>query len=158
LFRTKFNTEQLRGLCVGLPGETVGHRRQHGQCPRKWHRDFVRKCIWEIQSSTHFASGSEVTGTPAPKTPAKFCGSFTGIKGYGLDRGTAVRWSRGFELGAALKIKGVDLKASFSDSAQTGYDSNDFMQFNLNNKHVWLCGTNRNPDFAAQIVERARRA
>jgi hypothetical protein len=155
LFRTMFNTEQLRGLCVGLPGETVGHVRQHGQCPRRWHRDYVRKCFWEIQSSTHFASGSVVTGTPAPRTPAKYCGSFSGTRTWGLDRGTAVRWSAGFELGAALNIKGVNLKASFNSSAQTGYDNNDFMQFNLHDKHVWICGTNRNPDFAAQIVERA---
>jgi hypothetical protein len=157
LFRTMFNTEQLRGLCVGLPGEKVGHDHQRGQCPRRWHRDFVRKCIWEIQPSTHFASGSIVTGTPAPKTPAKYCGSFTAIKSWNRDRGTAVRWSAGFELGAALKIKGVDLKASFNSSAQTGYDRNAFMQFNLNPKRrVFICGTNRNADFAAQLVERAR--
>jgi len=154
LFRTKFNTEQLRGLCIGLPGETVGHVRQHGQCPRRWHRDYVRKCFWAIQSSTHFASGSVVTGTPAPRTPAKYCGSFRGQTSYSNDRGTAVRWSAGFELGAALNIKGVNLKASFNSSTQTGYDSNAFMLFKLHNKALFLCGTNRSPDFAAQLVER----
>lgn len=157
LFRTKFNTEQLRGLCIGLAGETVPHEHQHGQCPRKFNRDTeVRKCIWEIQSSTHFASGSVVTGTPAPKTPAKFCGSFRGETSYSNDRGTAIRWSTGFDLGAALNIKGANLKTSFNSSTQTGYDSNDFMQFKFHNKHVFLCGTNRSPDFAAQLVERAR--
>jgi hypothetical protein len=58
-------------------------------------------------------------------------------------------------MGAALNIKGANLKASFNDSAQTGYDGNDYMQFNLSNKRVWICGTNRSPDFASQLVERA---
>ena len=43
-------------------------------------------------------------------------------------------------------------------SAQTGYDGNDFMQFNFNKKkRVFVCGTNRSPDFAAQLVERVRK-
>ena len=147
LFRTKFNTEQLRGLCIGLAGETVPHEHQHGQCPRKFNRDTeVRKCIWEIQSSTHFADQSVVLGSSAPRTPAKFCGHVLPGGSYSRDRGTAVHWSNGFELGAALDIKGVNLKASFNGSAQTGYDGNDFMKFAVpeSQKHDGiLCGTNR---------------
>ena len=34
-----------------------------------------------------------------------------------------------------LDIKGVNLKASFNGSAQTGYSGNDFMSFTFNKKH-----------------------
>jgi hypothetical protein len=158
LFRTEFNTEQLRTMCIGLPYQKVPHERQQGQCPKKYHVAYVHKCIWEIAPSTHFASASAVAGTPAPNTPAQYCGSFQPHDSYGRDRGTAIRWSAGFELGVALGIKGVSAKASFNSSAQTGYDGNDYMYFQFNSRHVtWLCGTNRSADYAAQLVARGSR-
>ena len=158
LFRTKFNTEQLRGLCLGPAGVPVPHAHQHGKCPRKYNRDtWVLKCLWEIAPSTHFEDESVVLGTTAPKTPRRYCGHVLPGGSYSRDRGTAVRWSTGFELGPALNLKGVNLKASFNSSAQTGYDDNAFMKFSVSKhqKHSGiLCGTNRSPDYAAQLVMR----
>ena len=161
LFRTMFNTEQLRGLCIGGVDEMVPHERQKGQCPRKFNRDtFVHKCIWEIQPGLQFEATSEVLGSPAPSTPAKFCGPFSPGSTFSRDRSTAIRWSNGFELGGSLDIKAVNPKASFNSTAQTGYDNNDFMVFKTPRKpnhENFICGANRSAGFAAQVVLRARK-
>jgi hypothetical protein len=70
--------------------------------------------------------------------------------------GTAVQWSSGFELGAALGVKGVNLKASFNGSAQTGYDANALMHFQFRRAGS-ICGTNKPPSEAAILVGRGNK-
>jgi hypothetical protein len=68
------------------------------------------------------------------------------------------RWSAGFELGAALDIKGVNLHASFNGAAQTGYDSNALMYFKFPRHGGFLCGADGSEATAAILVQRANRA
>lgn len=63
--------------------------------------------------------------------------------------------SADFELGAALGVKGVNVKASFNGTAQTGYDANAFMQFTFGRHHGgYLCGNNGTGSTAAMLVQR----
>ena len=65
----------------------------------------------------------------------------------------AIQRSSGFDIGASDKIKNVTLKASFSSSAQTGYDANAQMVFTFGHAG-WICGTNHDPNKAALLVMR----
>ena len=91
----------------------------------------------------------------APNTPRGYCGFQQANSNFSGDFGNAVQWSRGFELGAALHIKGVNLKAEFNGSAHTGYDTNAVMYYKFHQKG-YLCGTNkRGPAHARMLVARA---
>lgn len=57
-------------------------------------------------------------------------------------------------MGAALGVKGANLKASFNGSAQTGYDTNARMNFHFARHRGYLCGTNDSETGAAILVER----
>ena len=92
----------------------------------------------------------------APRTPTGYCAPHEKNSFFDGDYGTAIRWSGGFDLGAALHIKGVNLKASFNGSAQTGYDANALMYFQF--RHAgYLCGTNGSEATAAILVQRANK-
>lgn len=54
---------------------------------------------------------------------------------------------------ANVAIKAANLKARYSSSAQTGYDSNAYLYYHF--EHAgYLCGTNKAPSRAAQLVRR----
>lgn len=90
----------------------------------------------------------------APKTPAKFCAPHEATDQFDTDFGKAVTWSRGFDVSADLGYKGVNGKANYDRSAQTGYDSDALMNFKF--KHNgYLCGTNHSEAKAALLVQRS---
>jgi hypothetical protein len=154
-FRTMFNTGQYRGLCIGQANQPVPHQKQHGQCPRKWNtRFYVHKCLWLIHSRGWFGAASALHPRNAPNTPRGHCGYQQAGSHFSGDFGSAVQWSKGFELGAALHVKGVNLKADFNSSAHTGYDANAIMYYKFHQKG-YLCGTNRGPANARMLVARA---
>ena len=161
-FRTLFNTALFRGMCHGLPGESVHKEKQHGYCPSKYEPVhslvyYVTKCFWMVRSTGWFGpSGSVQHPAHAPATPAKFCGPEA--RGFVAKTTSqeAIQWSSGFDIGAADTIKGVTLKASFSSSAQTGYDANAQMIFTFGHAG-WICGTNHDPNKAAQLVMRGNK-
>lgn len=159
-FRTEFNTALFRGMCHGLPGDnSVPHKKQHGYCPRKYVPVpslvyYVTKCFWMVKSTGWFGPVGDVQHPrPAPSTPARFCGQ--GPRGFiaKTNRQEAIQWSSGFDIGASDKIKNVTLKASFSSTAQTGYDTNAQMLFTFGHAG-WICGTNHIPAKAALLVMR----
>lgn len=162
-FRTEFNVTQYRGMCVVNPFQTVPHKKQHGKCPRIWTnphggKDEVYKCIWAVKSTGWFGlSGSMQHPRTAPRTPGRFCGQVQGGISVKTSTEKAIQWSSGFEIGASAGIKGVNLKASFGSTAQTGYDSNDEMIFTFGHSG-WICGTNNAPGKAALMVMRGNKA
>jgi hypothetical protein len=155
-FRTLFKTGQFRGMCIGIAGTNVHRVRQHGQCPRKVGRAPVHKCLWMIHSQGWFGGQSTLHPKKAPHTSRKFCAPHDPGDKFDGDHGSAVEWSQGFELGAALGIKGASLKASFNGSAHTGYDANAVMSFRFHHKGL-LCGTNGSEATAAILVQRANK-
>jgi hypothetical protein len=154
-FRTEFNTGQYRGVCTGLPGTNV-HPVKQKNCPRTFgpFNDPVHKCIWMIHSTGW--SGGQTTQHPksAPTTPRSDCRKHEAGDRYDGDHGSAIEWSQGFELGAALNIKGIDGKASFNSTTHTGYDTNAVMLYRFHHTG-YLCGTNGTEATAAIIVQRA---
>ncbi len=93
----------------------------------------------------------------APSTPGKFCGQQLKGSKAKTHHQEAIEWSSGFDIGASNGIKDAKLKADFSSSSQTGYDTNAQMIFTF--KHDgWICGTNHDPGTAAQLVMRGTRA
>jgi hypothetical protein len=160
-FQTNFNVGQGRGLCHVEVGDTVKHKKQKGQCPSTTqfaNRTVdVYKCIWMLRSTGWFGGGTWVHPKNAPSTPAKFCAKErAGLKVTTANE-TAVNWSSGWDLGGTLGVKGVSLKVSYNASAQTGYDSNDQMEFHF--VHTgWICGTNHDPSKAEQLVMQGTRS
>jgi hypothetical protein len=116
----------------------------------------VHKCFWLVRSTGWFGGTSIVQPRQAPRTPAPTCASYLKGSKFHSDFGTAVQWSSGFSLGAALGIKGVNLKASFNGSAQTGYDANAVMDFQFGHAG-FLCGTNGSNSKAAILVQRGNK-
>jgi hypothetical protein len=155
-FRTLFKTGQYRGMCVGDPGTNVHRAHQHGACPKKVGQDPVHKCLWLIHSRGWFGGQSTLHPRQSPHTPRGNCAPHGAGDSVHDDHGSAVQWSQGFELGAALHVKGVNLKASFNGSAHTGYDTNAVMNFKFH-QNGFLCGTNASEATAAILVERANR-
>jgi hypothetical protein len=155
-FRTLFKTGQFRGECYGPPFAHVPVVHQHSPCPRKYEDSYVHKCLWLTRSAGWFGGSTTVYPSKAPRTSAGNCAQEEKGGYFDSDFGTAIRWASGFELGAMLNIKGVNLKASFSSSAQTGYDANAHMYFRFSQKG-YLCGTNASPSTAALLVTRGTR-
>lgn len=75
---------------------------------------------------------------------------------FNNDLGNAVEWPNGFTIGAAIDIKGVNLKADYGSTAHTGYDTDAVMYFQFAHA-TWLCGTNGSEAKAAILESRARR-
>ena len=161
-FQTYFSVAQYRGICFVSPDETIKHKKQHGQCPAKT-KDAtgdtvdVYKCIWLVGSTGWDGGGNIVHPKNPPSTPAKYCGPETKGITVMTSNEKAIDWSTGWDLGGSLGIKGVNLKASYSASSQTGYDSNDQMTFTF--RHTgFICGTNHKPNKAAQLVMRGTKS
>ena len=152
-FRTEFKTGQFRGECIGTPYTKVPRVHQNGQCPKKSGVSYVHKCIWMIQSTGWFGGTSTTHPKAIPHTPVGNCAPHEKDSNFSGDYGSAVQWSHGFDLGAALGIKGVTLKGSFSSSAHTGYDANAYMDYWFHQKGD-LCGTNASEASAAILVQR----
>ncbi len=160
-FRTQFSVGQYRGECVGPQGVKVPRQKQQGTCPRKFTNDlgmvfYVHRCLWLVKSTGWFAGSSEVHRKAIPHAPGKFCAIEQAGGTFQTSKEKAIQWSNGFELGAALGIKGVDLKTDFNSSTQTGYDANAQIIFTF--KHDgFACGTNHDAPRAAQVVVRRKR-
>jgi hypothetical protein len=60
---------------------------------------------------------------------------------------------RQFQVGAALGLKGVNLKATYGSTTQTEYDVNALMYYRFH-RRGYICGTNAPPSSAAQLVAR----
>ena len=160
-FRTEFSTGQFRGICYGPPNDSnIPYVHQHGACPRKFVSHsvvfYVHKCFWLVQSTGWFGGTSTLQPRHAPRTPAGNCAPHEAGSHFDGDFGTAVQWSSGFTLGAALGVKGVNLTASFNGSAQTGYDADAVMYFQFHHAG-YLCGTNGSEATAAQLVQRGNK-
>jgi hypothetical protein len=110
-----------------------------------------------VQSTGWFGGATTAHPKQAPSTPANNCAQYEKNSNFHGDFGTAVQWSSGFELGAALDIKGVNLKASFNGTAQTGYDTNAVMYFHFGHTG-YMCGTNGSPASAALLVARGSKS
>jgi hypothetical protein len=161
-FLTEFSTGQFRGICHGPANDTnVTRVRQHGQCLRTY-VDFgvtyyVHKCIWMIHSRGWFGGATITHPKAIPGTPARWCAPQEAGTFFDTTHGAAIQWSNGWELGAALGVKGANLKASFNGTAQTGYDANALMHFQF--QHTgFICGTNKAPAKAALLVMRGTRS
>lgn len=159
-FRTEFSTGLFRGICFGPANDaSVPYVHQHGRCPRKFLNHglvfYVHKCLWMVRSTGWFGGATTVHPRLAPRTPAGNCAPY--VKGSGLgDIRTAVHSSSGFDLGAALGIKGVNLKTSFNGSVQTSADANDVMEFHFGHAG-FLCGTNGSNAKATTLVQRGNK-
>jgi hypothetical protein len=151
-----FKTGQYRELCAGRAGIPVHRVHQHGQCPKMAGLLPVHKCLWLLHSRGWFGGASALHPKATPGTPPRFCGFQMAHSDFHGDFGTAVKWTAGWELGSSLHVKGVNLKADFNGSAQTGYDTNALMDFGFHQKG-WVCGTSRAPSGAAILVARANR-
>ena len=163
LFRTDFNVGEFRSECYGLITEHVPHQKQHGYCPRKFKNqegveEPVHKSLWLVKSTGWDAGAQSPHPKNAPNTNAKFCGGFqeAGSR-FQTSNEKAVEWSQGFNIGASGGIKGVSLNASFSSSAQTGYDTNAQIVYHF--KHSgYACGTNKDAPRAAIVVMRGTKS
>jgi catechol 2,3-dioxygenase-like lactoylglutathione lyase family enzyme len=143
-FRTLFRVALYRQLCVQDGG---GRRHQKGTCPKKDENGgHVVYCIWKARSNGWAGGDSILFPRRAPKTPSFDCVPQLKSSHFDRDHGTAVTWSKGFEMAAPDGI-------GFNGQAQTGYDTNGHMAFRFNTKG-WLCGTNALPPTAAQMVAR----
>jgi hypothetical protein len=161
-FRTAFSTAQFRGLCYGPEGDNlIPHEKQHGRCPRKFTDGsfvaYVHKCFWLVASTGWFGGATIVHPRQTPSTPARWCAQQMAGTKFDTTNGVAIQWSSGWELGAALGVKGANLKVSFNGTAQTGYDADAVMHFQFHHSG-WICGTNKVPVKAALLVMRGTRS
>ena len=155
-FRTQFSVGQFRALCYEASGQTVPHNKQRGKCPRIYKNKsggvfHVHKCVWMIKSTGWYPSATVVHPADIPST--RYCGIQGAGTAFHTTDETAIQWSHGWDLGAALDLKGVNLKASYGTTAQTGYDQNAEIKF-MFHRAGQVCGTNHVPDKAAMVVMR----
>jgi hypothetical protein len=150
-FKTEFNTAQYRAECYGIPNTPVPVKKQHGACPKMHDESYVHMCLWRVSSTTWFGGSHQVHPTYIPPTPAKFCAPHDAGDHFNNDYGKAVKWSSGFTVGAAIDIKGVNLKATYATTTQTGYDAHAVMYFYFAHQNR-LCGTNGSEAKAAILV------
>jgi hypothetical protein len=113
----------------------------------------VAYCVWKIRSTGWFGGASVQFPKSAPATPYRNCAFQVAGSHFNSDRGKAVQWSQGYEFDPGMNIKGVNLKANFDGSSQTGYDSNAYMYYHFQ-ESGYMCGTNGAPSSAAQLVAR----
>jgi hypothetical protein len=163
LFLTDFSLGEFRAECYGFVGEKVPHEKQKGNCPRKFKnqedvKEPVHKCIWMVKSTGWDAGAQSPHPKNPPNTPAKFCGGKqeAGSKFSTTDE-KAYQWASGFNIGVSNGIKGVSLSASFSSSAQTGYDANAQIVYTFTHAG-YACGTNRDAPKAAIVVMRGTKS
>jgi hypothetical protein len=162
-FRTQFNVAQYRGMCHGGPGDTtVPQEKQHSYCPRVWEpihslKYYTHKCFWMTRSGGWFGGADWTHPRHIPSTPGVFCAPQRKGTAFKTANEKAVQWSSGFDIGASDKIKDVTLKASFSSSSQTGYDTNAQMRFQFA-RTGYICGTNKDPSNAAILVMRSNKS
>lgn len=119
-FRTTFNTGQYRALCLvchdGSSCAPFPHRVNQKHCPKTAPVSHipVHKCFWMIHSRGWSGGTSLQHPGKAPHTPRSDCREHAHNGFYHGDHGSAVKWSKGFTLGADLGIKGV--KAGLSST------------------------------------------
>jgi hypothetical protein len=152
-FMTEFNTAEYRAECYGIPNTPVPVKKQHGACPKMHDESYVHMCLWRVNSTTWFGGSHQQHPSYIPPTPARFCAPHDAGDHFNNDYGSAVEWSNGFTIGAAIGIKGVNLKADFGSTAHTGYDTDALMYFHFAH-HSRLCGTNGSEASAAILVAR----
>jgi len=117
---------------------------------------YVHMCFWMVHSTGWFAGATIEHPSQAPSTPSDNCGEQEKGTHFDTSHGTAIEWSKGWDLGAALGLKGANLKYSFDTSTQTGYDKNALLHFQF--QHTgYICGTNNVPSKAAQLVMRGNK-
>jgi hypothetical protein len=165
-FKTEFTSAMYRADCVG-PAYTTGvpRKKQYPKtdgCPLKytapsgiWYE--VHMCLWKVSSTSWFGGDKVFNPATGVNTPAGNCAFEQQGGGFGHDHGTAVDWATNFTIGAAADLKGVNLKADFGTTTQTGYDVNANPVFANPDHDGWICGTNAEPTKAAILVERAHR-
>ena len=127
------------------------------QFPQHGETFYVHECLWLVRSTGWFGLGHTVHPKQIPNTPAKFCGMEPKGQQIPTTNEKAIQWSSGYEIGLSTGIKGVNLKANFSGSAQTGYDANAEMLFTFKGAG-FLCGTNKDPGHAALLVMRGTKS
>jgi hypothetical protein len=152
LFRTEFSTGEFRGECYGLPYRPVPRVKQHAPCPKMYTKTaYVHMCLWQVESVGWYGGGTMVHTSQMPRSGN--CAPYDRGLIFDSDYGNAIDWSSGFELGIALNIKAVNLKASFNSTAHTGYDNNAYMSFYFGHNGT-MCGTDGPPSTAAVLVQR----
>jgi hypothetical protein len=151
-FRTEFDLAEYRMDCeVPLPDP---HRpKQKGYCPKTYNGPLWRTASGKSDQTASSAGHPCSTRSRPPPPRIAIAHVTLGELTSGSDRGTAVKWSQGYEIGLSVNIKAANLKARYSSSSQTGYDSNAYMYYYFNHA-TWLCGTNNAPSKAAQLVAR----
>jgi hypothetical protein len=151
-FLTEFSLAEYRMDCE-VPLPDPDRPKQKGYCPTTYNGTPVAYCVWKERSNGWFGGASVQYPKSAPATPYRNCARYVRGTHFGSDRGRAVQWSQGYEIGLSVNIKAANLKARYSSSSQTGYDSNAYMYYYFNH-FAWLCGTNNAPSKAAQLVAR----
>jgi hypothetical protein len=151
---TQFNVGEYRAGCAcPAHDSSCHHLKQHSPCPQTWAGSVVHHCVWAVHS-IGWSGGATVTHpAAAPATEGYNCDDQGAGTNFHNDYGTAVQWAANFQVGAALGLKGVNLKTTYGSTTQTGYDTNalEYIKFN---RHGYICGTNGPPSSAAQLVAR----
>jgi len=167
LFATGFTSATYRADCIG-PAYTTGvpRKKQYPKkdgCPLKYTAPSgiwfeVHMCLWKISSTGWFGGDAVSHPRSAWYTPAGDCAPELAGSKFGNDYGSAVEWANGFQLGATVGIKGVNLKSDFGTTTHTGYDKDAHLIYHFPKHTGWICGTNKRPTEAAILVARAHRA
>lgn len=131
----------------------IRHAQHEGVCPKDWGKDVVHYCKWEVRSIDWFGGATVTDEKSIPATPGYYCGPQSAGTHFNNDYGTAGQWSSNFQVGAALGLKCLNLKATYGTTTQTGYDVNALMYYHFN-RRGYICGTNGPPSTAAQLVAR----
>jgi hypothetical protein len=153
LYETEFQLGLYRMDCL-VPEPPKSRPKQHGYCPTMYKGSYVGVCVWKVRAMSWWAGARYVFTKNAPATPRDDCAFQEAGTTYSTDRGKAIEWSEGYEVGVGLDIKGVNLKTDFETSAQTGYDTNAHIVYGFPDHSGWVCGTNNGPNKAAQVVAR----
>jgi hypothetical protein len=151
-FRTEFTLEEFRMDCL-VPVPLKHRPPQHGYCPTTYEGTPVDYCVWKLASTGWFGGASVQYPKTAPATSYRNCAYQIAGSHFGTDRGEAIEWSQGYEIGAGLGLKGVNIKVDYNASSQTGYDINAYMYYHFK-EAGYICGTNGPPSKAAQLVAR----
>jgi hypothetical protein len=156
LFVTQFNVGEYRAMCGGPPNIKVPRRHQHGYCPKKYVTEYVHECLWMVQSIGWSGGATSTHPTHEPATQGYNCDPQQAGSHFNSDFGAAIEWASKFAVGAALKIKGVNLKTTFGTTTQTGYDTNALLYYQFT-RGGYICGTNGEPSSATIVLARPRK-